>query len=117
MTFALAGGELMHCLDLVPQERVDMAVKELGAATRPMFDILLDHQGAGDLAGSADARQRRLDEIEYLTRTRLTARHGGQKAHRLREIARSNEEDVNAFDRKDFVEIADGLDRLDHADQ
>ncbi len=94
-----------------------MAVKELGAATRPMLDILLDHQRAGDLAGSADARQRRRDEIEHLARTRLAARHRGQIAHRLRKIARSDEEDVDAFDRKDLVEIVDGLDGLDHADQ
>ena len=41
-------------------------IEQLRAVLRPVRDVFLDHQRAGDLAGLANASERLLDEIEDL---------------------------------------------------
>jgi hypothetical protein len=55
-------------------------------------------------------------EIEHGLRTTRAGCDARRIAHRLRQVTRSNEKHVDAFDLENFVEIPDSLRRFDHHD-
>jgi len=90
--------------------------RKLDAFLQPIGHLVGGHQRSGDLSGSPDLFDRIADLVDHRLRTRLAEGRRWRKAHVLRQVAGADEEQVDAIDGDQFVNIVDRLQRFDHAD-
>src|SRR5882757_3389864 len=113
------GSSPQRLLDTVQseaEEGVGMHIEELHALFEPIRQLVGRHQRPGDLARGANLVDDKADLVDDGLRPRLAEGRCRRISHILRQVTGPDEEHVDPFNREQFVDIVDGLQRLDHGD-
>lgn len=108
-------GQGLHSGQAAPQEWIRMHVEELHAAVAPAHHLMFEHQRACDLSRRPDPADACRDRFLDLPRALLAKWHARRIAHGLRQIARPDEQHVDAIHLQDRIQVAQRRLRLDHA--